>query len=85
MEDLSKFRKEIDKLDKELIEIIKQRLIICKKLGDFKMKNGLRVRDRKREKQIIADKIEKSSLDSRFIKKLFKLIMKESRRLQKEW
>lgn len=84
IEEINGFRKEFDKIDLEILEIIKKRLILSRKIGEFKKKNCLKIRDRKREKELIEDRLEKSSLDSGFIKKLFKLILKESRRVQNE-
>lgn len=81
-EELDRLRKEVDELDRKLIEIIKERLIISREIGNCKKKNGLKIRDRKREKEIIEDRLEKSSLDACFVKKLFKLIINESRRVQ---
>ena len=83
MEELDRLRSRVDELDRELLEVIKQRLIVSKEIGNCKKKNGLKLRDRKREREVIEDMLEKSSLDSDFIKKLFKLIIGESRRVQK--
>lgn len=83
MKEIIKIRKKIDELDHELIGTLKKRLVLSKELGSLKRKKGIKIRDRKREKEIIQDRLKKSSLDSGFIKKLFKLILKESRRVQK--
>ena len=83
MDELNVLRKKVDELDHELLDIIKRRLIVIKEIGEFKKKNGLGIRDKKRENEILQDKIEKSSLSREFVKKLFKLILNESRRIQK--
>jgi chorismate mutase len=83
MDELNNLRNKVDKLDHELLGIIKKRLLVSKYIGDYKKKNNFKIRDRKREKEILQDKLEKSSLDGKFIKKLFKLILNESRRIQK--
>jgi len=83
MDKLKTLRKKVDELDYELLDVLKRRLMVSKEIGKFKRKNGLMIRDRKREKEILVDKIEKSSLSGEFVKKLFKLILNESRRIQK--
>ena len=85
-EKLKEYRKNIDRIDKQIIELLKERFEISKKIGKYKKQNNLPVKNKKREKQIIQKRkgsLEKTSLDSKFIKKIFKLILKESQRIQK--
>jgi len=84
MSELIILRNSVDELDRKLIEIVKKRLILSREIGNCKRKNGLKIIDRKREKEVIENRLEKSSLDSKFVKKLFKLILNESRRVQKK-
>ena len=76
-------RKKIDNIDNDLIILLKKRFIIVKKLGKYKGNNGIKIRDKKREGEIIKKITRKSRLNSGFVKKLYLLIFKESRRLQK--
>lgn len=83
MDELNNLRKKVDKLDSELLNILKRRLILSKEISRFKRKNGLKILDKKREKEVLQNKIKKSSLNGRFVKELFSLILCESRRIQK--
>lgn len=52
MEKLLEYRKEIEKIDSELIELLVQRMELSKKIGDFKRENGLPIFDPKREEEL---------------------------------
>jgi len=85
-EKLKEYRKNIDRIDKQIIGLLKKRFEISKKIGEYKKQNNLPVKNKKREKQLIEKRIkslEKTSLKPGFIKKIFKLILKESRKIQK--
>ena len=75
-------RKEIDKIDNKIILLLKKRLESARKIGAYKKKNGLKIVDKKREKEILLDRIKKSKLSKDFTKKLFSVIIKESREVQ---
>ncbi len=76
-------RKQMDKIDKRIFYLLKKRFQISIELGKIKKKNDMKIRDIKRENKIIKNKIKSSGLDKKFIKDLYRLIFKESRRLQK--
>lgn len=77
------YRKKINNIDSKILKLLKERFEVSKKIGEIKKKKGIKVLDKKREKEIILDLVEKSSLDKKFIKQLYFIIFKESRRLQK--
>ena len=52
MSDIEKLRKEIDKIDTNMIVLIRKRFETARKIGKYKRKNGLRIRDLKREKSV---------------------------------
>jgi len=81
--ELESFRKEIDEIDLELIKLIEKRLKICKDVGKCKLKNDISVENKQREKEVIQKLISKTSLDKRFVSKLFELLLDESKRLQR--
>ena len=83
VKELVKLRGEINKLDNKLINLLKKRFEISKKVGKYKLKKGLVVEDKKREKEIFNAKCKKSQLSKSFTKKLFSLIFVESKRLQR--
>jgi len=50
---LEKYRKEIDKINNQMVRLLAKRLSLVKKIGAYKKKNGMKVYDRKREKIIL--------------------------------
>ncbi len=85
---IKKVRKEIDKLDNQLISTLKKRFELSKKVAEYKYKNSIKIFDRVRENEIVKDRIEKFKKsgfdDRRFVKKMFRMIMKKSRKIQKQ-
>ncbi len=47
------FRKEIDKIDEEIVKLLLRRMDLAKRVGELKKKDNLAVKDRLREKEII--------------------------------
>lgn len=86
MTSIKKLRDKIDKIDVDIIKKISQRNIVSKKIGKLKAKLNKKVFDREREKQLMLrykKLCHQYELSPIFIKKLFKLIIVNSRRLQK--
>ena len=83
---LSELRKEIDKIDSEIIELLHERLSISVQIAEYKSKNNLPVLDKKREDEIINDRVSKfnstNHADSKFISSLFKTILDKSKEIQ---
>lgn len=80
MKELEKLRKKIDKADEKLLKILAERFSLTKKIGEFKKRHNLKIRDLKREKEILKTKKElarKLGLDPKLIEKIFKLIFKK--------
>lgn len=85
MQEIEKLRKQIDSADQKLISILSKRMYVSKKVGLLKKKTKSNVLDSKREK-IVLDKISrmsKNKLSSKFAINIYKLILAESKRLQK--
>ena len=85
MNKLNNYRKEFDKVDLQILELLKKRMKLSKEVGKYKKQNGLSVLDAKREQEIYT-KLKKyaneKGLDEKFVEKLFKLIIKQSRKEQ---
>jgi chorismate mutase/prephenate dehydrogenase len=78
---LETLRIEIDACDAELMKILKKRFSVAHKIGKIKAKKGLPVRDVKREKLVIEDRVkrgEKYGLSPKLIKALWSSIFKEA-------
>jgi len=77
-------RKQVDEIDKKIIVLLGKREGIVKKIGLEKKRKELGIRDRVREKEatkkrdLLAKKLKIS-----YVSKLFKIITKNSRKLQK--
>lgn len=88
---LSKYRDEIDNLDKRLLDILSKRFSVTKKVGQYKAKNNFPVKDLAREKEMFARRAElakKYSLETEMISKIFRAIIdsvyKEHKKLRKK-
>lgn len=86
-EDLNVCRAQIDKLDSEIIGLVKQRMQVCEKVGEIKAQENLPVYVPEREKKVISTREQwgqAAGLKPKFVRLLFKLIMIQSKMLQKE-
>ncbi len=79
-------RKEIDATDRTIIKTFSQRLRLSQVIGKEKKKNALAVTDRAREARMREDRRKLAArlhLDARWIEQVFRLIVKESKKIQK--
>ena len=78
-------RKKIDKIDTEVIKLIKKRFDLLPDIINFKKTNGMAIYQPKRELELLACRenlADKLGLSKKFVNKLFCLIMEESRHIQ---
>ena len=84
---LQEYRKKIDALDEQLLELVVKRLKICQEIAKYKQENKLPIQNKKREQELIKNRIEKLKElgfdDQEFVQELFELIMKKSREVQR--
>ena len=82
---INKLRKEIDKIDQDLIALLKNRFSIAKEIGQVKTSNSLGINDIDRENKIIKNLSIKANNDLKEedISNIFKLIFSISKNLQK--
>jgi len=84
---LEEYRKEIDDLDRQLVELLIKRMNCSQKIGLYKKEQHLVVFDPIREEAVIQEKIrlfaEKSLDDPAFVRKLFLVLFEKSREMQK--
>lgn len=84
---LQGFRKSIEKIDNNIIRLLSTRLKIAKNIGILKHKKELEVVNRDREKNLInlhRKYSKQNKIDQKFIDKIFKLVIKHSRAIQKK-
>lgn len=81
-----KLRSKIDLIDKKIILLLKERCFVSKSIALYKQKYNKPIKDKKREKEVM-DKIInlsiKKQINSKYVKKIFKIIINESVILQK--
>ncbi len=76
-ENIKKVRKEIDKLDSTIVELLNKRKNLIILINKYKEKHNLSILDKKREKEIL------KKLPNKYEQNIFKKILKESRKIQK--
>ncbi len=84
---IEEIRKELDKIDNKLLDLLSIRLAYCKNIAQYKISNNMKIIQPEREKQILAEKkliAKNKNLSQEFVEKLFNNIFKESKRIQKE-
>jgi len=84
--DLENYRKEIDKIDFEIIDLLAKRMSVVDQIGEYKSRNKILVFDEKRFREIIDSRLslaEKMSIDQDLIKNIFQLIHDASVKRQK--
>ena len=84
---IKQLREKIDKIDADIIKKLSQRKKLALKIGKLKSKSEKSVIDKKREQQLInyyKKLCVKYNLQPQFVLKIFKLIIVNSRKLQKK-
>jgi len=75
-------RAKITEADNDMIEALETRMKLAEEVAEYKRENDMSIEDRLRESQIINDRKQKTALNEQFIEDIFKLIFKESKRVQ---
>lgn len=87
IEGIHGLREQIDALDNNLVELLSNRMSICRKIGCYKKEHNMTVLQANRYKEIIDKRGaqgELFGLDSEFVKHIFELVHEESVRQQME-
>ena len=83
MIEIKLLRNEINKIDTKLLELLKQRIEISKKIGKIKKENSIPIFDADREREIIDTYTENEEiLNKRYIEKFFQTLMDISKEVQ---
>ena len=77
-------RGEIDKVDAEILRLLNLRAELAVRVGESKRSAGLSVWDRAREREVVerARRNNRGPLDGDAVARLFRAVIRESRRLQ---
>ena len=85
MDELQQLREEIDQIDRQMVELFRQRMAVTGQVGQYKLAHGLPVLDAARERQVLQDKARLVDGDLRpGVTTLFQTIMSISRRQQRD-
>jgi len=76
MKELQKLRKQINRIDTKIADLLKKRFFKTKKIGEIKKQLNLPITDNQREKQIL------EKTDTEEEKQVFKKIIEQSRKIQ---
>ncbi|TRW27803.1 chorismate mutase [Criibacterium bergeronii] len=80
--DLNNLRKEIDKIDDQIVELFLKRMEVSKEIAEIKKTIGKNIFDGKREQEVLDKVSSKSGEMSDYIKQLYKEIMRLSKDYQ---
>lgn len=78
---LAKLRKGIDACDTRILEIFQKRFQVAKEIGKIKATGGVPVRDIRREKMVIYDRVQRGKekkLSEHFVTTIWKALFKEA-------
>ena len=82
---IENLRKRIDEINDNILKLLGEREKICKEIGGIKKQNGMAIKDEKREEEIFSklrEKAKELDLDEEHVEKLFRLIIKNSRKIE---
>ena len=83
--DLNTLRQEIDRIDRQIVELFRQRMDVTRQVGEYKQANGIPVLDQERERQVLQNKGELAGEALRpAVTTLYQTIMALSRRQQRD-
>ena len=84
--DLKDLRKEIDAVDRQIVELFEKRMEISERIAAYKKEKGMPVRDDTREKEKIrqVQKLTHTDFNRQHIEELYTVLMSLSRKLQEE-
>lgn len=86
MNELEKYRRQIDKIDKSILKLIASRMKVVQNVGVYKKENGLKPLDTKRWKEVIESKVKlgkKLDIGEDLIKDIWKRIHEESLKIER--
>jgi chorismate mutase len=81
---LEEYRKKIDRVDREMIELLCRRFQIVEEIARLKNETGRAIVDPMREKGVLENckKASRGRLDESFLESLMNLILSQSRKVQ---
>jgi 3-deoxy-7-phosphoheptulonate synthase/chorismate mutase len=85
-QNIEELRLQVDEINNKLLALLNERASLVRKIGEFKVKNGLPIYDPAREQQIISYLLQQNRgpLDDSTVEALFKKIFDTSTELQQQ-
>lgn len=84
MDELTALRNDIDAIDRQITDLFTRRMAVTKQVGEYKLARGMKVLDRTREAQVLAQKAAQVDGSMRTdVTALYETIMNLSRRQQR--
>ena len=80
---LQYYRKEIDKIDKEIVKLLKERMAVSEEIGKIKKEKNIPVTDKEREEEKLKEIADMAGLHYPSIHNIYTSIFEESRKIQK--
>jgi chorismate mutase len=82
--ELETLRQAIDDLDRQILQLVAERVKVVLKVGDYKRRRSLAVYDPDRERAMIERLIQAAPqpLDAETVRRIFERLIDESRRLE---
>jgi len=87
LDSLSDLRRNIDRLDEQIIILLRERVALAKRISKLKLQKGLPIRDSGREREVldrVAANAERGGINPELAKKIFKEIIELCVEVQKE-
>ena len=85
MDELKNLRCEIDAIDRQVVELFRQRMNVTRRVGEYKAAHGMAVLDQAREREVLRNKGELAGEELRpAVITLYQTIMALSRRQQRD-
>jgi chorismate mutase-like protein len=84
MDEIEGWRKRIDEIDTQLLELLNERAKCAVAIGKIKMARGLKIHSPEREKAVLARIKEKNKgpLENSAVERIFEHIIEENRRIE---
>jgi chorismate mutase len=84
--ELEHLREDIDRIDRQILELVAERVRIVLKVGDLKREHDLQVYDPDRERRLTQrlGELAPAPLDASTVRRVFERIIDESRRLEQQ-
>ncbi|RJQ33296.1 MAG: chorismate mutase [Actinobacteria bacterium] len=76
-QEIENIRKQIDELDKKIVELLNERAHLSLKVNEFKLQENLPLYDPAREEEILDEvsKLSNSTLPADYVKKIYNVIL----------